>query len=123
MRLDHIAEAVSGHLFARLAWRTLLALIVAGCLITAFYQFTIAGLLALETYYGIQLARVVVGAVYTGLALIGLIAFWMHRRPDSTAAAANAMVLSRELRIIMLIEALMIGYGLARKGNRVASQD
>ena len=119
MRLDHVAEPVVEHLFGRLIRRSVLALVVVLCAVVALYFFTAAGLLALRTHYDALLAQLIVGAVYTAAVAIFLLFLWMQNRANRAAAANKATVSSRELQFVMLIEAVMLGYELSRKRDRI----
>jgi hypothetical protein len=117
MNLYNIAAAATHHLFGRLLRRALLALIMAAFAIVAIYYFTAAGTLALETRYGGLLAQLIVAAIYTTLAAITLTILWSKGRNRTTA---NTPVLNhqREMQLAILLEAAMLGYSLARKGER-----
>ena len=84
----------------------------------ALYFFTVAGTIALETRYGALDARVIVGAIYAAVAIITTIVWATRGKP----ASSSAPVLSgqREMQIAMLVEAVMLGYALARKGDRAS---
>jgi hypothetical protein len=58
-------------------------------------------------------------AIYAGLALIALAIFWAIGR-NSTNPAPAALTPPREMQLAMLVEAVMLGYSLARKGDRVS---
>jgi hypothetical protein len=118
MRLDQMTEIAADHLFGRLIRRALMALAFAGLGIVALYYFTAAGSIALETQYGTLSAYLVVGAIYAALAIIVAI-LWAIR---GKAANSSAPVLSnqRDMQIAMLVEAVMLGYALARKGTRAS---
>ena len=114
MRLENIAQRIFGRIF----WRVLLAVLAAIFAVVAIYYFTAAGSLALETEYGLLHARLIVGGIYAALA-IGCAIWWVMQ---SKAAKSSAPTLNsqRQTQIAMLIEAVMLGYALARKGTRVS---
>ena len=117
MNLQSIAATVANHLFGRLLRRALLALAIAALTITALYHFTVAGMLALEMRFSDLHAQLIVAGIYTVLAAVTLTILWAKSRNRTTPSAA---VLSgpREIQLAMLIEAAMLGYSLARKGER-----
>jgi type VI protein secretion system component VasK len=117
MHLDQIAGLAVDHLFGRMMRRALLAFLVAALAIAAIYHFTVAGTLSLEAQYGALHAQLIVGAIFTALALLAYAILWAMR---NKAASASTPVLSgqREMQMAMLVEAVMLGYALARKGER-----
>ena len=118
MRVDHLVEAAIGHMIGRLVWRAALALIFALCVVVALYHFTIAGTIALEAHFGALHARLMIGAIYTAVALVALAVFWLQSRRPRLAGAAAALSSPQQTQLIMLVEAVMLGYQLARKGER-----
>jgi len=117
MRIDQVAGVAIDHLVGRLLRRALILLVFAVCAIVALYQFTVAGNGELETQFGIVQAHLIVGAVYAAVASIALVIWWAMR---SKTVSPNIPALNpqRELQIAMLIEAVMLGYSLARKSDR-----
>lgn len=116
MRIDQAAEAVADHLFGRLLRRVLLGLAVIALGVVALYYFTIAGSLALETQYGALDAWLIVGAIYAAAAIA--CAIWWHLLGRPSTSRAPALNNPREMQIAMLVEAVMLGYALARKTPR-----
>jgi hypothetical protein len=117
MRLDQLATAALEHVFGRLLRRALLAILIAALAVTAIYQLTAAGTLALQIQYGALQAPLIIGAIYAALALIAFAVAWAMRA-RSASASAPALTGQREMQIAMLVEAVMLGYALARKGER-----
>jgi hypothetical protein len=117
MALYNIAAAAIEHVLGPLLRRSLLAFVIAALAIVASYHFTSAATLALEAQYGVLQTQLIVAAIYLALALIGCAILWALR---SKSASASAPVLSgqREMQMAMLVEAVMLGYALARKGER-----
>jgi hypothetical protein len=117
MQLDQIAGMVVDHLFGRMLRRALLAFLMAALAIAGIYHFTAAGTLSLEVQYGALRAQLIVGAIFTAFALIAYAILWAMR---TRAPSASSPTLSgqREMQIAMLVEAVMLGYALARKGER-----
>ena len=117
MRIDEVAGSFADQLLGRMLRRTLLALAIAAFAIVALYYFTIAGMLGLELQFGALQARLIIGAIYAVVAVICAIVWLvLSRRP----ASARAPTLSnpREMQLAMLVEAVMLGYSLARKSPR-----
>jgi lysylphosphatidylglycerol synthetase-like protein (DUF2156 family) len=117
MRLDHLAAATIDLLLGCLLRRALLALVMAAFAIVAIYYFTAAGMLALESRFGDLHAQLIVAAIYTAFAVISFAILWAMWRKSATP---NAPALShpRAMELVMLVEAAMLGYSLARKGER-----
>lgn len=90
-------------------------LLIAASAIVAIYQFTIAGSLALEAHYDVIHVRLAVGAIYAGFVLLGLAVLWTLRQRQADSSPNAGLVNQREVRLVMLLEALMLGYTLARK--------
>jgi hypothetical protein len=118
MRLSHVTEFAMNHLFSKLKRRTIgVSLLVLSTLV-AVYCFTMAGTQALEAEYGLLHARLIVAAIYTAAALIALIVLWATRRQTLIKQqTADALMSPRNAPIVMLIEAAMLGYALARKSG------
>jgi quinol-cytochrome oxidoreductase complex cytochrome b subunit len=119
MHLYNIAAAAIEHMLGQMLRRALFVLVVAVFAIVAMYQFTIAGTLALETQYGTMPAHLIVAAVYAAVALITFAILWATGRKGTNASAA-VLTAPREMQMAMLVEAVMLGYALARKGERAS---
>jgi hypothetical protein len=119
MRLDHIAGMAIEQLFGRLLRRALIALFVGIFALVAVYHFTVAGIIALEMEFGALQAHLIVAAIYVAVALIGLVALWAMR---GKPAGSGEPILGqpREMQLAMLVEAVMLGFALARKGERAS---
>ena len=118
MRIDHIAGMAVEHLFGRLLRRALAALAIAIFALIALYQGSVAATLALQAEFGAIYAHLILFGVYLALAIIAFIVFWAMGRNsgDSTAPALSGQ--PREMQIAMLVEAVVLGYALAKKGDR-----
>ena len=114
MQLENIVRRIFSHIFRRI----LLALLVATFAVVAIYYFTVAGSLALETEYGLLHACLIVGGIYTALAIA--CAIWWAIQGRTAASNAPALSGQRDMQIAMLVEAVMLGYALARKGTRAS---
>ena len=117
MRLDNIIAVAADHLIGRLLRRALVAVVFGICAIVALYHFTIAGNIALTSQFGDLNARLIIGGIYAGLALISLAILWAMRGKP-TGVAAPALSKPSDLQLIMLAEAVVLGYALARKSER-----
>lgn len=115
MRLEHTAGILLNRLIRRFLWRVAIMLLIAASAIVAIYQFTIAGSLALEAHYDVIHVRLAVGAIYAGFVLLGLAVLWTLRQRQADSSPNAGLVNQREVRLVMLLEALMLGYTLARK--------
>lgn len=119
MRLDHIAGMAFNQLLGRLLRRALIGLVAAACALVAIYHFTAAGTIALQAHYGLLNAMLIVGAIYGALALTGVgILYAMRIKP--AVAATPALGGQREMQLVMLVEAVMLGYALAKKSPRAS---
>lgn len=119
MRLDHIAGMAFNQLLGRLLRRAALAIVIAVCALVALYHFTAAGSIALQAQYGLLNATLIIGGIYSALALGGAAVLWATRsKPD--APATPALAGQREMQLVMLVEAVMLGYALARKTPRAS---
>jgi hypothetical protein len=118
MRLDQIAATAVTHLLGRVLRRAMVAALIALFALVAIYHFTIAGTLQLEMQFGLVQARLIVGGIYTALALISLAVFYGLRTKAIANGDAPMLNQPREMQIAMLVEAVMLGYALARKGER-----
>ena len=121
MRLNDVPEFAINLLFGRLLRRAIGAALLALFALIAVYYFTVAGTLALEAEVSVLNARLIVAAIYTAAALVALIVLWATRtKPLITDETAAALASPRNAQMMMLIEAAMLGYSLARKpGDRV----
>jgi len=117
MHLDHIVAAVTDHLVGRLLRRAVVVVVMAICAFAALYHFTIAGNIALADRFGDLNARLIVGAIYAVLALIAFVTTWAMRAKSAKIAGAPALSPARDAQLVMLVEAVMLGYALARKGS------
>ncbi len=120
MRLDQIMTVVADHLVGRLLRRAFIAAIMTACAMVALYHFTIAGTIALEGQYGDLYARLIVGGIYAFLAIVLLSVFWAMRGKTAYLGGTPALSNPREMQLVMLVEAVMLGYALARKRERAS---
>jgi len=119
MRLDQIVVAAADHVVGRLLRRVPLMLVMAACAIVALYHFTVAGNMSLAEQYGDLYAQLIVGGIYAALALILFGVAWAMKGRPARVPSAPALASQREMQIVMLVEAVMLGYTLAKKHQRV----
>ncbi|WP_419572293.1 hypothetical protein [Rheinheimera sp.] len=122
MRLTDIAENALGHLIARYVRRAILLALIGVCAIVTPYYLSSAASLALALEYGPLYAYLVMAGIYAAAALIALTVFYATRnralaRQAATDGAAGLLSSPRNMQIAMLIEAVMLGYSLARKSS------
>jgi hypothetical protein len=115
MRLDHLASVAVDHLLGRLIKRALVAVAMTIFAIIALYHFTVAGIYTLELQVGQLDARLIVGGIYAAAAIIALATFWAMRGKPAAAGTPVVSNNAREMQLVMLVEAVMLGYSLARK--------
>jgi hypothetical protein len=120
MRKKHIARTSLSHLLRRVLWCAVLAIVVAICAIVAIYQFTAAGFLALEAQYGALEAKLFIGALYIGLGLVAGAGYWALRNIGTGVDKPSTPASQRKLKGVMLAEAVMLGFALARKATRAS---
>jgi hypothetical protein len=118
MRMDNIITAVTDHLLWPVLRRLLVALAFAILALIAVYHLTIAGNIALANEFGDLKARLIIGGIYAALAAISLIVLWAMGGKPAKLADTPALHRVRETHLVMLVEAAMLGYTLARKGQR-----
>lgn len=118
MRSNHSIQTALGKLLSWLFWRGLLVIAMLACAIIAIYQFTTAGTLALEAQYGAVQAKLLIGALYFGFGLAACAGLWAMRKPLAGMLTAPTLKSKRELKAVMLVEAILLGYAAARKISR-----
>ena len=120
MRLTDIAEATVSHLVARLLRRAILFALLGILAIVALYYASAAGSVALALEYGPVTAYLIMAGIYALLA-IGVVITLLATRTRAVPAqdkVANALSSPRNMQIAMLVEAVMLGYTLARKRGK-----
>jgi hypothetical protein len=116
MQIDRIASELVGHLVSRMVRRAVCLSIFAICIVIALYHFTIAVTFFLDSQFGAIDARLLVGGFYALAGAIALAVFWLLSNGNGTKRAELAS--PNQLQLVMLVEAIMLGYSLARKGLR-----
>ncbi len=119
MRLTDLAEAMIGPIVGRLVRRAVLFALLGVLAIVTLYYASAAGTVALALEYGPVTAYLIMAGVYAIAAIAVLIAILATRsRPLPTQdKAAAALSSPRNMQIAALIEAVMLGYTLARKSG------
>jgi ascorbate-specific PTS system EIIC-type component UlaA len=117
MNFNNLIAAATNRLLGRMLRRALVVVVMGLCAMIALYHFTIAGNIALTGHFGDLNARLIIGAVYAAIALISLVILWTMRSKPADSATP---VLSKpaETQLVLLVEAAMLGYAMARKGER-----
>jgi hypothetical protein len=124
MRLNDIADLTVNYLFGRLLRRAVGAAVLTVFILVAAYYATSAGTLALAIKVGTLYAYLIMAAIYAAAALIVLAVLWATRNKPAAAltqsATASPLASPRNMQIAMLIEAVMLGYAMAKKpGERL----
>jgi hypothetical protein len=121
MRLDHAVSLIIGQVLGRLLRRTVAMVVLGLFVLAAVYQFSVAGTLALDELYGPINARLIVAGIDLVIALIvfGILYATRARQapPMSWGGIDGA---SRDVRVAMLMESILLGYTLARRRSRQA---
>ena len=117
MNLNSLIATATGHLLGRMLRRALVVFAMGVCALIAVYHFTIAGNIALTGQFGDLNARLIIGAAYVAMALVSLVILWAMRG-RSADYRHTALSKPAEMQLVMLVEAAMLGYALARKGER-----
>ena len=120
MRLQRIAGLTFDRFIGRMLRRVLLIAAIAICAFVAVYKFTVAGSLVLVARFGLVEAHLIVGAIYAFLGLVAVAAVWTMRGRAPRLSAPATLASQREMQLVMLVEAVMLGYTLARKAHRTS---
>ncbi len=116
MQLNDIVQVTFNQLFGRLLRRALGAALLAAFAVVALYYASGAGTLALTQSYGTLYAYLIMAAIYAAVALIVLIALYATRHKSAgVAKAEDALASPPTMQIAALIEAVTLGYTMARK--------
>jgi hypothetical protein len=118
MSLANMAASATERLLGALLWRLLLVLLTVLFAIAALYHITVAGTVALELQFGMLYARLIVGGIYAALALVSAGTLWIVSRKTAPAPTPDAPPSARAMQLAALIEAVMLGYSVSRKGNK-----
>lgn len=120
MRLSDIAEATISQVAGRLARRALGFALVGLLAVVMFYYASAAAVIALAVEVGPLYAYLIMAGIYAAAAAVVLIILYATRTKAVPVQepAANALSSPRNMQIAMLVEALMLGYSLARKSGK-----
>jgi hypothetical protein len=123
MRLTDIAEGAINQLLGRYIRRAMLLALIGALAIVMLYYASAAASLALALQFGPLHAYLFMAAIYATAAAVAFAVFYAtrNRAVARQAAQANATGLlssPRNMQIAMLIEAVMLGYTLARKSGK-----
>jgi len=118
MRLNPITGLAFQHLLSRMLLRIVLGIAILVCAAVAISQFTAAGSLALELEYGPLPARLIIGSAYGVLGVAGVAVLRAMR--GRSAVVPSPLAKKREAHLVMLIEAVLLGYSLAQKTGRTS---
>lgn len=116
MNFNNSIAAAATRLLGRMLRRMLVVVVMGVCALVAFYHFTIAGHIALTGQFSDLDARLIIGAAYATMALISLVILWAMR--SKSGSTTPVLRKPAEMQLVMLVEAVMLGYALARKGHR-----
>lgn len=117
MRLDQLAISAIEQVAGRVVRRLLVALIMGVLGLVAVSYFVGAGETELTARFGVLNAQLIMGAIFAAAAAVALVVFWAMRAKPAKASTP-ALAGQREMQLVMLVEAVMLGYALARKGER-----
>ncbi len=120
MRLSDIAEATISQLIGRLVRRAVGFALVGLLALVTFYYISAAGLMALAINFGPLYAYLIMAGIYAAVAAIVLIVLFATRTKavPPQEKVSNALSSPRNMQIAMLVEAVMLGYSLARKSGK-----
>jgi hypothetical protein len=116
MQIQDLAGAAMNRLLGRLLRRALCAALLAAFGVIAFYYASAAGTLALSVQFGVLNAYLIMAGIYAVAAIGVLIGLWATRAKSLPAPKPDSLLAQpRNMQIAMLIEAVMLGYTMARK--------
>ncbi|RDV03245.1 hypothetical protein [Undibacter mobilis] len=123
MRLTDIAEGAVSGLVARYVRRAILLALIGACVLVALYYVNSAASLALAAQYGPLYARLIMAGIYAVAGLIAFTVFYTTRnraltQQGASSGATGLLSSPRNMQIAMLVEAVMLGYTLARKSGK-----
>lgn len=116
MRLDQIAISAIEQIAGRLVRQAALAIAIVVLAIVALYHFGDAAVVALDNQFGFIHAHLIMGAIFTAAAFVAFVTLWAMR--GKAESAPPPLSVPREMRLAMLIEAVMLGYALSQKSDR-----
>jgi hypothetical protein len=120
MRLDHAVSLIISQILGRLFRRTAAMAAMALFVIAAVYQLSVAGTLLLDGIYGPINARLIVAGIDLVVALIVFVVLYVTRARQLSQQRWSGVADSRDMRVAMLLESILLGYSLARRKSRQA---
>jgi hypothetical protein len=119
MRLDHLIANVVSLVIGRLVRRAVAGLVLGLLVLGTIYHLTVAGTLGLAEQFGPIQARLIIAGIYF-LAALAPLGFLIATRagPVTASKADDVMQESRNQRIVMLLESILVGYSMAKKRAR-----
>lgn len=118
------AVAKLGGVTARLRRSAILYTVCAFCTLAAVILAASAALLALEPHVGVVYARLILAGFFASIVLVIVFALWLGTRQRTAPAVAPASLQAQAqtaqrtaqfAQLAMIVEAVMLGYSLARK--------
>lgn len=117
MRFDQLVASFIAEIAGRLIRRVAVGIAMTALAVVALYHFGDAAVVALDNQFGFIHAHLIMGGIFAFAAFVALVILWAMRGKlaGSDPRMPNA---PREIHLAMLIEAVMLGYALAQKGDR-----
>lgn len=114
--IDLIYTALQ-RVIQRILRRTVAWLVVAIALLAALYQATVAVTVELELQFGSVYGHLAIAAFYVAVAVVGMTILWLTARRTAISRAYRVSVaqLPPELQVATIVEALLLGYTMARR--------
>lgn len=120
MRLGDIAQSTINQVVGRLARRAAGFAAVGVLAVVMLYYVSAAGTVALALEFGPLYAYLIMAGIYAAIAAIVVIVLFATRAKPipPQEKLQNALTSPRNMQIAMLVEAVMLGYSLARKSGK-----
>jgi hypothetical protein len=115
MGLTDLAGHAMERIISRVCRRVAAWLLVTIFALAAIYQGTVAASVALELELGVVRAHLVLAAVYVVAASVVVIVLWATARRPALDPHAAALRAETELHLSTIVEAVLLGYSLARR--------
>ena len=121
MRLEHVVSQAINQLMGRLLRRVVIMALLGLFALAAIYNFSVAGILALEGVFGALYARLIIAGVDLAIAAAFFGVLYVTRsKPLAAKPRPGISRAPQDVQIAMLIESVLQGYALARS-NRAKS--
>jgi hypothetical protein len=122
MRLNDIVMAAVGGATIKLRRNAILYSLCALCAVAAIVFAASASVLALEPHVGVIYARLILAAVFAVAVVAIMLGLWLSRQPATATAQmpfhAQAQAAQRSAQfaqLAMIVEAVLLGYSMARR--------